>query len=249
MQIKTSITLENAFMLSPQVKHFIFKADLQPPFHFLPGQFITIHFLQDNKLLKRSYSLANAPLQDNRIEFAASRVPQGAGTELLFNLKLGDKISISGPYGRLILKEKLPKRYILVATSTGVTPYRSMLQELKQRLLLNTSLQVVLIQGVQTPADILYLEDFLKFANNHHPQVNFYVYLSRTTTSLKNYEHTGYVQHAFPHLLLNPSQDLIYLCGNPGMIDESFSYLKNNGFAMQQIVREKYISTSSKILT
>ena len=50
------------------------------------------------------------------------------------------------------------------------------------------------------------------------------------------------MQFIYPELHLNPEQDLVYLCGNPGMIDDSFSYLKEQGFAMQQIIREKYIS-------
>jgi NAD(P)H-flavin reductase len=44
-------------------------------------------------------------------------------------------------------------------------------------------------------------------------------------------------------LSLNPDEDIVYLCGNPGMIDESFAYLKDKGFALQRIIREKYISS------
>jgi NAD(P)H-flavin reductase len=50
------------------------------------------------------------------------------------------------------------------------------------------------------------------------------------------------VQSSFPELDLNPEEDMVYLCGNPGMVDESFSDLKDRGFAIQRIVREKYIS-------
>ncbi|KTD23862.1 phenol hydroxylase [Legionella lansingensis] len=242
MQIKTfQITLEETFMLSPKVKHFIFRTEQSPPFHYLPGQFITIHFERNEKILKRSYSIANVPSQDNRIEFAAGYVEGGPGTELLFNLKPGDHLDITGPFGRLILKDELPKRYILVATSTGVTPYRAMIEELKRRLQNNPELKVVILQGVQKHEEILYPEEFLIFAQEY-PQVTFRAHLSRQTTNLQHYEHHGYVQLAFPDLSLDPANDVVYLCGNPGMIDESFSYLKEQGFSMQQIIREKYIS-------
>ncbi len=232
-------------MLSPKVKHFIFRAENSPPFDYIPGQFITIHFEREGKMLKRSYSIANVPAKDNRIEFAAGYVAGGPGTELLFNLQPGDKIHINGPFGRLILKES-PKRYVLVATSTGVTPYRAMLQELASRLQIDPTLKVVILQGVQTHEEILYPDEFLAFASEY-PQVSFRAHLSREAeNSLQAHEYPGYVQHAFPELSLDPENDMVYLCGNPGMIDESFNYLKEKGFGMQRIIREKYISAPGK---
>ncbi len=236
------ITLESTFMPSPNVKHFIFQSSQIPAFNYLPGQFITIHFEHEGKVLRRSYSIANVPTQNNRIEFAAGYVEGGPGTRLLFNLKPGDSINITGPFGRLILKDEIPKRYILVATSTGVTPYRAMIAELKKRLHANPNLHVVILEGVQKHEDILYGEEFVELASLY-PRVTFRAQLSREDkNNLHPHEYTGYVQSAFGELSLNPEQDLVYLCGNPGMIDDAFSYLKDNGFAMQQIIREKYIS-------
>ncbi|MBI2785824.1 MAG: ferredoxin--NADP reductase, partial [Legionella longbeachae] len=243
MQINTfPITLKESFMISSKVKHFIFNCELSPQFNYLPGQFITIHFEHQGKILKRSYSIANAPKQDNLIELAAGYFENGPGTELLYNLKPGDTIQASGPYGRLIIKDELPGRYILVATSTGITPYRAMLYELGSLMEQHPELQVVILQGVQRREEILYANEFQNFAQKY-PQVLFRPYLSRQATEeLNENEYSGYVQHAFPSLNLNPQQDVVYLCGNPGMIDEAFNSLKEQGFAMQQIIREKYIS-------
>lgn len=236
------ITLEESFMITPKVKHFIFNCEMSPAFNYLPGQFITIHFERDGKTLKRSYSIANEPKQNNRIEFAAGYFENGPGTELLFNLKPGDTININGPFGRLIFKDEVPGRYILVATSTGITPYRAMINELSKRLEQNPNLKVVILQGVQKREEILYPNDFMAFAKKF-PQVTFRAHLSRELPEeLQDNEYSGYVQHSFPELNLNPEQDVIYLCGNPGMIDEAFNTLKDEGFAMQQIIREKYIS-------
>jgi ferredoxin-NADP reductase len=243
MQVNTfPITLIESFMLSPKVKHFVFNCELSPSFNYIPGQFITIHFEHNGKNLKRSYSIANAPKQDNCIEFAAGYFANGPGTELLFNLNPGSTIHITGPYGRLIFKDEIPGRYILVATSTGVTPYRAMLSELGHRIEHNPHLQVVILQGVQRREEILYMDEFKAFSQKY-PQVTFRAHLSRELPEeLQVNEYTGYVQHAFPELNLNPEQDIIYLCGNPGMIDEAFNYLQHQGFAMQHIIREKYIS-------
>jgi ferredoxin-NADP reductase len=243
MQVNTfPITLVDSYMITPKVKHFVFNCELSPTFNYLPGQFITIHFERDGKTLKRSYSIANEPKQDNRIEFAAGFFENGPGTELLFNLKPGDVVNINGPFGRLIFKDEIPVRYILVATSTGITPYRAMLSELSKRFEQNPQLEVVILQGVQKREEILYANDFVSFSQKH-PQVTFRAHLSRELPQeLQENEYSGYVQHAFPELNLNPEQDVVYLCGNPGMIDDAFNYLKEQGFAMQQIIREKYIS-------
>lgn len=236
------ITLKESYMITPKVKHFVFNASLSPAFRYIPGQFITIHFEQGGKQLKRSYSIANSPQEDNCIEFAAGYFAGGPGTDLLFNLKPGDVININGPFGRLILKEKNPKRYILVATSTGITPYRAMLDELSRRIKEQPELEVVLLQGVQHREEILYAEEFQRF-DQQHPQATFKPCLSRVSAEdLEDHEFGGYVQNVFSQLHLQPEQDMVYLCGNPGMIDEAFNYLKDHGFAMQHIVREKYIS-------
>jgi ferredoxin-NADP reductase len=229
-------------MLSSKVKHFIFKAYNLPSFHYIAGQFITIHFVHKDRQLKRSYSIANVPLQNNQIELAAGFTESGPGTDLLFGLQPGDIININGPFGRLILKDNLPKRYIFLATSTGITPYRAMLTELRQRLADNPLLKVVILQGVQVVEDILYADDFNQLVSSYPNQVIFQVYLSRVTDTSNTVYRLGYVQHAFPSLALNPDNDLVYLCGNPGMVDDAFMLLKEQGFALPQIIREKYIS-------
>lgn len=235
------IILEDAFMITPKVKHFVFKAEIEPAFDFTPGQFITINFESDEKLLRRSYSIANSTKQNNRLEFAAGYVPKGPGTKLLFNLKKGDSVEIIGPVGRLIMKEEPPKRYIFVGTSTGITPYRAMINSLTTLLEKNKHLEVVIIQGVQFREDLLYPKDFLEFANKFE-NVSFHACLSREQSNLLPNEHKGHVQSIFPTLSLNPENDIIYLCGNPSMIDESFSELQELGFTTKEIIREKYIS-------
>ena len=245
MQANTfTMTLEEAYMITPSVKHFVFKLDT--PLAYTAGQFITLPIQIEDKILRRSYSIANAPKPNHstnhQIELAAGFVENGPGTKLLFNLKPGDTLKTTGPFGRLTLKEEDPTRYIFVATSTGITPYRAMLPELHERLANNPNLHVVILQGVQTQADLLYHDEFLAFTNTH-PRVTYRAQLSREKPeALKANEHTGYVQHSFSELNLDPEGDIVYLCGNPGMVDESFSDLKDRGFAIQRIVREKYIS-------
>jgi NAD(P)H-flavin reductase len=238
------IVLKETYMLSSSVKHFRFQSKLHPAFNFIAGQFIRVLFEHEGKQLRRSYSIANPPQNDNYLEFAASYVKDGPGTDYLFNLKIGDEVLVNGPYGKLILKEDMQKRYILVATSTGVTPYRAMLPELASRVKSDANFKCAILQGVQKHQDILYNNDFVAFADSSPGQAEFHAFLSRETNdNLAPNQHKGHVQDGFAALNLNPQQDIVYLCGNPAMIDDSFNLLQEQGFTTQNIIREKYISS------
>lgn len=237
------IILDHSYMLTPKVKHFIFKCQSTPIFQYLPGQFITIHFEKDGKILRRSYSIANVPKQNNLIELAAGFIEGGPGTELLFNLEPGERLQASGPFGRLTLKdEPNPKRFIFIATSTGITPYRAMIDELIARIEKDSNLEIVILLGIQKRNEILYNDEFTALTKKY-PQISFRPCLSKENEAiLANHEFAGHVQDLFPDLNLNPENDLVYLCGNPTMIDDAFKQLKEKGFPMQHIIREKYIS-------
>lgn len=247
MSINTfSAVLSQADMITPSVKHFVLQSNCQPVFQYEPGQFITLHFEHQGKQLRRSYSIANSPKQDNRLEFAANYIQGGPGSELLFNLKPGDNLTVSGPYGRLLLRDNDPQRYIFVATSTGVTPYRAMMCELDRRLTENPALEVVILLGVPKREDILYGQEFLDWAARN-PRVTFRAQLSREQRDdFLSHEFSGHVQTAFAELNVSPERDLFYLCGNPAMIDDAFTILKDQGFSTQHIIREKYISSPAR---
>lgn len=234
-----TMSLLSTQMVAPGVKHFVLHASA--PFKYIPGQFLTINFEVEGKVIKRSYSIANPPDELGQIEFAASYIEGGVGSQYLFGLEPGAKLSVAGPYGRLLLKDT-PRRYVLVGTGTGITPYRAMLPQLKEKLALDVNMQLVVLQGVRTREDLLYVSDFRLFAANN-PRTLFRACLSREPIEqLTDDEWQGHVQNNFEALHLDPNQDLVYLCGNPQMIDESFAWLIEHGFAVQQVVREKYIS-------
>ncbi len=244
MAIKTfSISLEQVKCLSSDVKHFIFSVDNEDTFDFIPGQFITLLIEHESKTYRRSYSLANR-LQNGKVEFAASFIPNGIASNLLFNLKVGDSLTAQGPFGRLILQNKdAGKRLILVGTSTGITPYLSMLSELKDALTQKQYSEAIIIQGVPKKNDILYQEHFLTFAEDGK-QSQFFCALSQESedTSLMAHECLGRVQNVLNKLNLSADNDIVYLCGNPQMIDDVFALLKEAQFDVKSIRREKYIS-------
>lgn len=243
MQNTFPVTLVEATLLTPKVRHLKLKRLDGTPLEFIPGQFVSFHFAakgEGEKEIRRSYSLASIPGKSDEIELALGYVKGGVASEALFAAKPGDTFNMSGPYGRLILRDEKPKRYILVATNTGVTPYRSMLPELAARL---QDLQVIILLGVQKKEDALYRADFLAYAKQY-PNLDFRLCYSRETEkeTLDPCEYLGYVQVQLALLNPTPDSDVIYLCGNPNMIDAAYELLKERGFGAQQVRREKYVS-------
>lgn len=237
---KFSILLQEKREIAPMVYHFTFIREDKQPFDFIAGQFINLFFPVGDDLIQRSYSLANSPAQSPTIELAVSYVSQGKASDYLFNMPLGQSILCSGPFGRLTLREEEPKRYILIGTGTGVTPYRSMLPELARRIK-ERQVDVVLMLGARTPTDLLYRDEFLQYHHDHE-KFTFVGCCSRTVTEPQpDYERQGYVQQHLDDLKLNPSTDLIFLCGNPNMIDAVYEKLVAMGFDAKTVRREKYV--------
>lgn len=240
---KQIMTLAWTKHLAPNVLHVA----LQPeaPFQYIPGQFITLHFMRNETEINRSYSIANPPntTGTQSIEFAISYLPDGIASEEIFNMKPGELINASGPAGRLILLDEHPKRYVLVATGTGVTPYRSMLNQI-QNIIDSQATKFLLLFGVRSPTECLYYQEFLDFKNKNTNNFDFHVFFSREMPKESdNNLHQGYVQNSFNLFNLDFNQDMVYLCGNPNMIDSAYEILLNMGFNARTVRREKYISS------
>ncbi len=245
MKQKTeSVVLKWSKMITPQVKHLAVEKVSGEPLDFIAGQFISVHFEHQGQQLKRSYSVATVPGTSNLIEFAIAPVEGGAATELFFNMKEGDSVELSGPYGRFYLRdEDRPGRYILVATGTGVVPYLCMLPALEKRLLEDENLEIELFLGVQKPEDLLYGDEFIAMAERFE-RFHFHACYSREYPEKpKLHEKEGRVLAHFDSLTLNADTDIVYLCGNPDMVDDAFIYFKEQGFTPRSIRREKYISS------
>ncbi|MDO8953761.1 MAG: FAD-binding oxidoreductase [Gammaproteobacteria bacterium] len=238
-----TLVLQSVKALTPNTKHFSFIREDGKGLQYLPGQFITFSFdSADAKPKRRSYSIASIPGQTDALDMAIAYVEGGVASEFLFKMEPGQKLPAMGPAGRLILQEEPISRCVLVATGTGVAPYRCMLPQLAEKLK-DPNYSVDLLLGVRFKEDCLYAQDFIEFAKQH-ANFRFHAYYSREESQLESFEHKGYVQHAFHGLNLKPGADVIYLCGNPNMIDEAFQHLVAAGFATKDIRREKYISSN-----
>ena len=238
-------------MLAPTVAHLSFERDDGQVLPCIPGQFIQIHFqYADGSDARRSYSIAvgraldAAP--DARMDIAVSYVSGGAATALFEALEIGHRLEASGPYGRFCLfPNDANRRYLLVGTGTGITPYRAMLPQL-ETLMRERGVDVVLLQGARNPGELLYGDEFRAFADAH-PNFRYVPCLSRelpdagSALAHADVRH-GYVQNALAEFAPDADGDIAYLCGNPNMVDACFEALKAAGLPVPHIRREKYVS-------
>ena len=232
-------------MLAPAVRHMAFERTDGAPFAFAPGQFIQVHFnYDDGKPTKRSYSIGTVGAGAvQKLEIAVSYVDGGAATRLLGGLQHGGEIEASGPYGRFCLMDTdANHRYLLIATGTGVTPYRAMLPQI-DTLTRERGCKFVLLYGARNEQELLYGEEFEAFARTHEG-FDFHPCFSRgTRPAPRPHDRLGYVQNVLPEFAPDPARDIAYLCGNPNMVDAAFTALKEAGLPVQHIRREKYVSS------
>jgi ferredoxin-NADP reductase len=235
------LVLESARLVAPRVRELSFRRADGAAMPYLAGQFVTLLLPHEGKDLRRSYSIATVPGGDGVLALAASHVEGGRATALLFGMEPGARVKATGPYGRFVLRDDPPGRYLLIATGTGVTPYRAMLPELALRTGTGRC-EVDLLLGVRTRAELLYADEFAALAARE-PRFRFHPCLSREP-ELRPGESRGHVQDQLARLALAPAHDVAYLCGNPAMVDAAFAALTAAGFPSANVRREKYVSSN-----
>ncbi|CAA0108636.1 Flavodoxin/ferredoxin--NADP reductase [BD1-7 clade bacterium] len=212
--------------------------------HYVPGQFVKIE-MNDGEPFQRSYSIATMSDTSNfanGLEIAVSWVDDGRASECLFSMECGASVDVYGPFGQLFLPDpkNMPKRLWLVGTGTGVAPYKAMVPDLKQ-LLAAGKVDIRIVVGARDQAGIPYLS-LWRSLSEQLPNFELSLCFSQTMPKvLQGDEVMGRVQAVISDASLNPDSDLFYLCGNPDMIDDVFALLKDRGFAVKSVRREKYV--------
>jgi CDP-4-dehydro-6-deoxyglucose reductase len=123
---------------------------------------------------------------------------------------------------------------ILVATGTGIAPFRGMLAAY---LGAGGDRDVMLIYGVRYEESLLYRTEFEELERRHS---NF---CFRPTLSRPDEGWTGRCGHVQSHVMeaLGDRRDMdVYICGLKLMVDDVRSRLKEAGLDRKQIVFEKY---------
>ena len=119
-----SATVKEVITNTPTVKTIVLEPENK--LDFQPGQWIYIFADNNGEKIKRPYSVASAV---GEAKLCIKRVDNGFMSNYLCELKAGDKLEISKPFGIFAMKDT-DKEIIFVATGTGIAPFMSMIPEL-----------------------------------------------------------------------------------------------------------------------
>lgn len=218
---------------TPSVKRFYMTVQGTDHFEFLPGQFVALHF-PDDQSLERSYSLANAPDGSNRIELCVVLNPGGKFTPGLWALRPKDALEISGPRGSFVLPEDIVKDLCFICTGTGVAPFRSMIRHIFDHDIPHR--RIWLIFGARYEADLLYRKEFEDLAEQY-PEFSYIPVLSRDQEWPGE---RGYVHAVYESLFADGRDARFYVCGWQNMCREARQRLKLMGYNRRQYFFEEY---------
>ena len=174
----------------------------------------------------RAYSMANYPEEEGIIMLNvriatpprnAPDAPPGRMSSFIFNLKPGDKVTISGPYGEFFAKET-DNEMVFVGGGAGMAPMRSHIFDQLKRI--KTNRKMTFWYGARSKREMFYTEDFDQLqAENEN--FKWHVALSEPLPEDNWDGYTGFIhQVLFENYLKNhdaPEDIEYYLCGPPMM--------------------------------
>lgn len=131
------------------------------PFAYKPGQTVDVIQPQprytDEAGNRRTFSIADAPGKERLL--VATRDRGSAFKRSLIEAPLGTALEIDGPYGSFTLPGR-PSDVYLLAGGIGVTPFRSMVEDTRERSLDHT---LTLIHSNRTPEEAPFLEELIRW--------------------------------------------------------------------------------------
>ena len=175
----------------------------------------------------RAYSMANYPgekgiiMLNVRVASPPPRAPEGTPpgkmSSFIFNLKPGDKVTISGPYGEFFIKDTQAEM-LYVGGGAGMAPLRSHIFELFKNL--KTGRKVSYWYGGRSLRELFYIDEFRQIEKDF-PNFTFHLALSEPLpednwTGLTGFIHQVVIDN---YLKDHPSPEDIeyYYCGPPMM--------------------------------
>ncbi len=233
IEIKTlPARVEKLERVAPDVMIVSLKLPANQRLQFMAGQYIDI-LLKDDK--RRSFSLANAPHDDEVLQLHVRNYPGGVFTEQVFTtMKVKDILRFKGPLGSFFLRATPPDAPIIfLASGTGFAPIKSILEHMfyqesgkDDKNILHT---ITLYWGVRNKAE-LYLLDLIAQWQQQHRNFSFIPVLSDARPEDAWIGRTGFVHEAVLQDYATLENHQVYACGSPVMVKaayQDFTTLRN----------------------
>jgi len=209
--------------VAPDVMIISLKLPSNQRLQFLAGQYIDI-LLKDGE--RRSFSLANAPYDDEFLQLHARNYPGGVFAKHVFTeMKEKDILRFEGPFGSFFLRDTPSSEtpIIFVASGTGFAPVKSILEQVfhtKNNFLLKK--RITLYWGVRTKAD-LYMVDLVNKWQQKHDNFTFIPVLSDALPNDEWLGREGFVHQAVLQDFDSLTDHQVYACGSPLMVKAAFA--------------------------
>jgi Na+-transporting NADH:ubiquinone oxidoreductase subunit F len=198
----------------------------------------------------RAFSMANHPAEGNRMMLNVriatpppklwNDVPPGLASSYIFNLKKGDKVTISGPFGEFFIKET-KREMVYIGGGAGMAPMRSHLFHLFQSL--KTGRKVSFWYGARSLREMFYDEEF-KDIQKRFLNFNYNVALSEPLPEDNWQGPTGFIHQVLHDNYLkdheDPTEVEFYMCGPPPMIAACENMLYDLGVEEEMIVYDSF---------
>ena len=198
----------------------------------------------------RAYSMANHPAEGNRVMLNVriatpppplwNEAPPGLASSYIFNLKPGDKVTISGPYGEFFIKDS-EREMVYIGGGAGMAPMRSHLFHLFQTL--KTGRQVSFWYGARSVREMFYDEHF-KDIEKKFPNFTYNVALSEPMAEDNWSGYKGFIHQVLHDEYLmkhdDPTEIEYYMCGPPPMINACDNMLDSLGVDKEMIAYDSF---------
>jgi Na+-transporting NADH:ubiquinone oxidoreductase subunit F len=176
----------------------------------------------------RAYSMANYPNENDMIMLnvriatpppnALGKVPTGVMSSFIFNLKAGDRVTVSGPYGEFLARDT-DAEMVFIGGGAGMAPMRShILDQLKR---LKSGRKISFWYGARSLREAFYIEEFDELAELHD-NFDWHLALSDPLPEDEWSGPVGFIHDVlYNHYLKDhpaPEDCEYYLCGPPMMI-------------------------------
>ncbi len=197
----------------------------------------------------RAYSMANYPEEKGvillNVRIASpppnnDDVPPGIMSSYIFNLKAGDKVTISGPFGEFFAKDT-DKEMVFIGGGAGMAPMRSHIFDQLGRI--KTKRKITFWYGARSLREMFYTEDFDQLAAEHD-NFNWQVALSDPLPEDNWQGYTGFIHNVLYENYLKdhpaPEDCEYYMCGPPMMNAAVIKMLEDLGVERENIMLDDF---------
>jgi len=197
----------------------------------------------------RAYSMANYPEEEGlimlnvRIASPPPRmpnVPPGQMSSFIFNLKPGDKVTISGPYGEFFAKDT-DAEMVFIGGGAGMAPMRSHIFDQLKRI--KTNRKMTFWYGARSLREMFYVEEFNKLQEDN-PNFTWHIALSEPLEEDNWDGPTGFIHQVLHDNYLKdhpaPEDCEYYMCGPPLMNSAVLKMLDDLGVEPENILLDDF---------